>query len=115
MKHREYNPYKEAMEEWTWDQGKEEFTIKSTFDVSSIIKANKRTSNDSLDQRFGNQMMHSVAEIPLSMVTQFKTKYNVDVFSEDPTEQLKLRKLLDSPDYRYLKTTTKRLWRPRAA
>jgi hypothetical protein len=111
--HSEINPVTGALERYYWDEQTETMTIRNTHDVTDIIEANKRRANASLDQRFGNEMMHSVAEIPLALVVKFKKDYNVDVFSDEPEHKLKLRKLLDSPDYRYLKTTTKRLWRPK--
>jgi len=110
--HKEWNEDKGAMETWTWDPVEEKFTIKNTFEIGNVIESNKRAQIESLDQRYGNEMMHSVAEIPMAIVTLFLTKHNVDVFSSEPEQKLKLRKLLDDPDYRYLKTTNKRLWRP---
>tara|TARA_R110000851_G_scaffold65236_3_gene148165 strand:+ start:1082 stop:1432 length:351 start_codon:yes stop_codon:yes gene_type:complete len=112
LTHKEWNAEKGAMETWTWNPTTEQFTIKNTFELGSVLEANKRQQSASLDQRYGNEMMHSVAEIPMAMVTVFLKKHNVDVFSQEPEQKLKLRKLLDDPEYRYLKTTTKRLWRP---
>ena len=110
--HKEYNPHKGAMESWWWDEATESFTIKNTFDVTDVIEANKAQQALSLDQRFGNEMMHSVAEIPMCFIMKFQTEHNLDIFSEDPSERMRLRKLLESPEYRFLKTTTKKLWRP---
>lgn len=110
--HREWNPHKEAWEEWTWDSSAQEFTIKSTFDVTSIIQANKQMANASLDGRFGNEAMHHVAEIPNVFIVKFKKEHNLDIFSSDPSEQKRLRRLLELPEYRFLKTTVSKLWRP---
>jgi len=107
----EWNPYKEAMETWYWNEATESFIIKNTFSVGDILEANKRQANSTLDTRYGNERMHEVATIPNVFIAKFKKEHNIDVFSSDPNEQKRLRKLLESPDYRFLKTTTKKLWR----
>lgn len=109
---KEWNQYKDAWETWYWDDETEKFTIKNTFNVGHVLKANIEQANASIDQRFGKEMLHHVADIPLGVVTKLLREHNVDVFSSDPTEQKKLRKLLEDPDYLYLKTTTRKLWRP---
>ena len=109
---KEYNPYKDAVETYYWDESTETMTIKNTFDVSDILEANKRQAHTSLDQRYGKQMMHHVAEIPNVFITKFLKEHNLDIFSEDPSDQKRLRKLLELPEYRFLKTTVKKLWRP---
>lgn len=109
--HREYNPYTGATEEWKWDAESGSFAIRETFDVTSILEANKVLSNSTIDKRFGGGMMHHVAEIPNAFIVKFKTDHNLDIFSSDPNEQKRLRKLLESPEYRFLKTTVAKLWR----
>jgi hypothetical protein len=114
MKHfrTEYNPHKDAWEKYYWDDANEVLTIKNTFQIGSILEANKAAANASIDTRFGNKMLHHVAEIPNGVITKLMKEHNVDVFSSDPEQQMRLRRLLDDPDYRYLKTTVKRLHRP---
>jgi hypothetical protein len=109
---KEYNPYKEAYETYYWDEVNQKMTIKNTFDIGDILKNNKRQQNASLDSRYGKQMMHHVAEIPNVFIAKFLKEHNLDVFSQDPKDQRKLRRLLESPEYRFLKTTVKKLWRP---
>ena len=100
------------MERWYWDPENEKFVIKNTFEVSDILRANKEQANGTLDKRFGNQRLHPVAQIPNVFIAKFKAEHNIDVFSTDPSEQKRLRKLLEDPEYAFLKTTTKKLWRP---
>lgn len=109
----EWNPYKEATERWYWDSDTEQFIIKNTFSVGDILQANKASANASVDSRYGKERMHHVAEIPMVFISKFLTDYNLDIFSEDPSEQLRLRKLLEDPEFAFLKTTTKKLWRPK--
>lgn len=108
----EWNPLKNATERWYWDADTETMTIKNTFDVTDIIEHNKAAQNASLDSRYGNQMMHHVAEIPLSWVVKFKKEHNLDIFNMEHGDEKRFRKLLELPEYRFLKTTLKKLWRP---
>ena len=109
---KEYNPFKEAYETYYWDEAAQKMTIKNTFNIGDILANNKRQQNASLDSRYGKQMMHHVAEIPNVFIAKFLKEHNLDVFSQDPNDQRKLRRLLESPEYRFLKTTVKKLWRP---
>jgi hypothetical protein len=103
----EWNPYTGAMETWYWDEATESFVVRNRWDLGDILANNKRKANASVDQRFGNDMMHHVAEIPMGIIAKFRKDYNIDIFSSDPDQQKALMKKLDDPDYRYLKTTVK--------
>ena len=109
---KEYNPYTDATDTYYWDDVTQSMKVTSTFDCSGILESNKKLTNASIDSRFGRGMLHQVAEIPNVFITKIKQEHNIDVTSSDPSEQLRLRRLLESPEYRFLKTTTKKLWRP---
>lgn len=109
---KEWCPVKDAWQTYYWDESKQELTIKNTFEVGDILEQNKRRANSSLDQRYGNERLHEVAQIPVVFVTKFLKEYNLDVFSSDPSEKKRLRKLLEDPEFRFLKTTVKKLWTP---
>jgi len=109
---KEYNPYTDAVEDWYWDADNETFTIRNRHNLGNILEMNKSQAAGSLESRFGGEMLHHVAEIPLCVVTKLKKEHNIDVFTSDPTEKRRLRRLLDDPEWRFLKTTVKRLWRP---
>ncbi len=100
-----------VLNNYYWNESDQTMDVERKFNVTSILKANKEQQITSLDSRFGSEMMHSVAEIPMGMILMFKKDYNLDVFSSDPSEIKRLMRLLDDPDYRYLKTTVKRLGR----
>ena len=88
------------------------WTIKTTHDVGNILKTNIEQANASIHKgRFGDQMLHHVAEIPNGVIIKLKREHGVDVFSKDPEQQKKLRQLLDTPDFRYLKSTVRMLSR----
>jgi hypothetical protein len=56
-------------------------------------------------------MMHHVAEIPSGVIIKLQREHGLDLFSSDPAEMRKLRRILDDPEFRYLKTTVKKLSR----
>lgn len=109
---REFNPVSGAWETWYWDAENERFTIKNTWSVGDVLEANKALANNTIDRRIGGRMMHHVADIPNGVIVKLKREHNLDVFTNDPSEQRRLRRLLESPEFRYLKTTVKKLWRP---
>lgn len=85
--------------------------IRNTTDVSSILKANKAQQALSIDSHYGKEMMHHVAEIPNSIVVIWKKKYNIDLMSGDPDMKKRARRLLDDPEWKYLKSTVRKLSR----
>jgi hypothetical protein len=112
---REWNPLTDAWDEYYVDDNGDNVRMKSHFQVGHILDHNKKAQNASLDTRFGQEMLHHVAEIPMGVIMKLKQEHNIDVFSEDPNELKRLMRLLEDPDYRYLKTTVKKLWRPTGA
>lgn len=109
--HREVNPISGASEAWYWDPDNERFHIKSTHDVTDILAANKRQANASLDTRYGKEALHHVAEIPNAVIVKLKREFGIDIFDMNPDMQRKFKRLLDDPEWRYLKTTVKKLSR----
>lgn len=110
MKHfkTEHNPITGAREDYYWDDD-DGLTVRNRYDVTEILESNKRVQNTTVDQRYGNEMLHRVAEIPLAVVMQLRQKHNIDVFSSDPDQKRRLLRILDDPEYRYLKTTVRKL------
>lgn len=78
-------------------------------DVSLILDANKALANDESVWKQGvkNSWAH-YAQIPLIVVEKWLNDYGVDIFNKD--HEKKVYRLLNSPEYRYLKTTTKMHW-----
>lgn len=108
----EINPENGALETYYWDAANEQVTIKTTWQVGDILRDNKKLANNTLDTKFGKGMMHHVAEIPLGVVHKLLKEHNLDIFDNSPETQRRLRRLLEDPEYQYLKTTVKKLWRP---
>ena len=113
--HKEYNPWTDAVDTYYWDDETQDMRIKTKFDCRDILESNKKLANATIDARFNKGIFHHVAEIPNIFITKILKEHNIDVMSSDKNEQLRLRKLLETPEYRFLKTTTKKLWRPKGA
>lgn len=106
---KERNQLTGAIETYYWDDITKTMTVKNTHDVTDIIESNKRRTNASLDKRFGNEMMHPIAEIPNGVIEKWLKEDGIDVFSEDPDMQRAVLRKLHDPEWRFLRTTTKKV------
>ena len=76
-------------------------------DVEALIDRNKALHNTEHQKKgIKNSWMHA-ATIPDIVQLQWKKKYGVDIYNQDHWP--KIKKLLNSPEYRYLKTGTCKL------
>lgn len=104
----ELDPLRQAVSKYHWDDQEKKLTIHKRTDVTDIIESNKRQQPLTIDSRFGNQMMHHVAQIPLTIVEQWKRE-GLDIFDRSPEMRKKLKRKLNDPEWRYLKSTVKKL------
>ena len=75
-------------------------------DISALIDQNKRSAND--DDKTKRGMKNDwwkYASIPAVVEIEWLQKFGVDL--NDPQHKGRVFKLLNHPDYRYLKTTNK--------
>jgi hypothetical protein len=83
-----------------------QFRFTSEQDVSLILDGNKSLANrDSYTTKGIKEDMWHYATIPAVVELEWKQKHGVTL--EDPNHRKKIFDLLNHPDYRYLKTTTK--------
>jgi hypothetical protein len=107
------DPFTGIMETYWHDpMNPDSMTIQTTYDCTDVIEANKQKVADNRHQRFGSEMMHHFAEIPNGVVVKFKKDFNIDVFSKEPEQRRRLLRKLEDPEWKYLKTTTAKLFRP---
>ena len=96
----DYDPYtgiKEVFE--ATDDG---FLIHTTQDVEPFIEHNKKLQGSGKDYwKSGGEWRHE-ATIPIGVQYHWLTKYGIDVW--DPNHKDAVTKLLNDPDWRYLKT-----------
>ena len=85
-----------------YDHSSEKTYLTTEQDVESILKRNKELQNNTAYRQAGykQDMMH-YATVPLTVLYEWKTKYNVDYTK---TEDLpKIEKLLQSNEYKFLR------------
>ncbi len=77
-----------------------EFAIEHIQDIQPLVDSNKNLQEN--DHLMSDELRLS-ARIPMTVYYEWKSKFGVDVFNPNHKEGVK--KLLNSADYRYLKTT----------
>ena len=81
-----------------------EFAIEHIENIQPLIDSNKKLQNE--DHHKADEFRLS-ARNPMTVVYEWKRLFGVDLFNKDQKEAVK--KLINSPDYRYLKTTNRRI------
>ena len=78
-------------------------------DVSHILDANKALQNDDQVTKDGiRDSWWHYAQIPLVVIEKWLNEHGVDAFNKD--HQKAVYRLLNDPQYKYLKTTAKMHW-----
>lgn len=78
--------------------------IERVQDIEAILENNKRVRNDELDhKKFDGKDFFRVASVPLVVIEKIKNELGIDAFKRADHERF--IKLLNEPDYAYLKTT----------
>ena len=85
-----------------WHEPTQEMAIEHIQDIKPLIDSNKRLRDE--DHRITDNFRLS-ARIPMTVVYEWKNKIGVDINNKNHMKAVK--KLLNSPDYRYLKTTNR--------
>ncbi len=78
--------------------------VGSEQDISSLLDVNKTLQNDTDYSKQGikSEWWH-MAKIPNIVIEKWKNEYGIDVLNKDHWPRVK--KLLNDPEYRWLKTT----------
>lgn len=99
----DYNPITGEKVTFDWHEAEGTFTIGHHQDTTAIIEANKIQVRDSDAKLQVKKGWLKYASIPNIVVLKWKLEHGVDFFNEDHWP--KVMGLLNSRDYRYLKTT----------
>ena len=101
----DYNPLTGESVVFDYNEATDVLQLTHQQDVSRILDRNKELSanTDRTKKQIKNDMVH-YASIPNTLILKWKQELGVDVF--DTKHRKKLFKLLNDPEYRYLKTTT---------
>lgn len=114
---KEVDPITGQLEEHFFDESTGKYACRKSWNVDeAVVERNKRLQNASLDRSYINskQTLHSVATLDNLTVERLMKEENINVFqlNSDPENARRFFRWLEDPENRYLKTTTKKLWRP---
>ena len=101
----DYDPETKTRQ-WYIDQGGDNFQIYTEQDVADVIELNKAMQNTPDADKTG-EGDHLYAKIPNIFVLKFLDDHGVNVYGDKDHVAATFR-LLDNPDYRWLKTTEKK-------
>ena len=87
-----------------WHEPTKEMAIEHIQNIQPLIDSNKKLQQE--DHHIKDDFRLS-ARIPMTVYYEWKNKYGVDLFN--PNHKEGVRKLINSPEYRYLKTTNRRI------
>lgn len=91
-----------------YDESEDKLTIHTVQDVEPILEANKRSfANIERNHGYKSDVLNHVARIPLVIAEKWKRELGVDVFNRN--HEQKVKALLNSPEYQYLRTRPGRI------
>lgn len=93
----------DVIENVTYDSSEDKLHVERIQDVEPILEANKRDFNATPETGRYKKPMVLAARIPLIVVEQW-LKMGVNIFDPSPETKKKVRQLLNSPEWSYLKT-----------
>ena len=101
----DFDPISGVTTTFDYDHASDTTLIGYEQDVTKILDRNKRLQNDDQYSKDGikNEWWHE-AHIPDIIILKWRTEYGVDVYNKDHLP--KVKKLLQDPVYKYLKTTS---------
>ena len=102
----DYDPFSRITRTFDYDESTDTAYVHSTQDVSLILDANKVLANDTEVTKRGikNEWWH-YATIPNIVIEKWLNEHGVDVYKKE--HEKAVFRLLNQPEYKYLKTTAK--------
>ena len=89
--------------QFNYDHDKDNVVLKNTQDVQPILEMNKKEmAGDSPYGAQNNPNMRKVASIPLVIIEKWQRELGIDIM--DKNDMPKIKKLLNDPEYRWLRT-----------
>jgi len=88
---------------FNYDHETDNVILHSTQDVQPLLELNKKElNNDSMYGGVATSGMRKVASIPLIVIEKWKRELGIDIM--DKNDMPKIKKLLNDPEYRWLRT-----------
>ena len=73
-------------------------------DITGLLNSNKAQANER-GKKTVDDCYNKVATIPASIIVKWKWEEGIDVYSNDPWHQKKVKEKLNSNEYRHLRTS----------
>jgi len=106
----DYDPFNGITTYFDYDHTSDTTIVGYEQDVSRILEVNKTLQNNEEITKQGiKQSWMPYASYPPIIINKWLMEHGVNVFNKD--HQRKVIELTERPEYRYLKTTTKKIWR----
>lgn len=104
----DYDPYTGITTTFDYDHSNDITIIGREQDITPALERNKMLQNDDQYSKDGirDSWWHE-AFIPNIIIEKFKNEFGVDIFNKNDIK--KVKQLLNDPQYRYLKTTAKKI------
>jgi len=100
------------IKEYWWDDLTEKITIRyRDFGADKVIADNKKQAIGNKGFAGDSKRMFHYASIPNGVIHSWLQE-GIDIFSNDPDMKKKVIRKLEDPEWRYLKVTESKLWRP---
>lgn len=100
----DYDPMLGQTEFFHFDESTGDFAIETVSDVEPQLEQNKREAND-YDKHHSRELgLKHIASVPMNIYLKWKQELGVDMLNKDHDKAVK--RLLNDPDWRYLRTST---------
>lgn len=109
LRETEYDAWTGETRKWYFDEDNNIVCHRSA-NLSALINNCKNGANATKGFS-GKTKFHKVFSIPPIIQHKLLKEYNLDCFSDDPTEKKRLEQIIEK-DFPVLKTNSAKLWRP---
>lgn len=105
----DYDPFTGMTTTFDYDHVSDTTYVGREQNVSALLDRNKAMANDDFFTRDGwKRDWWLYASIPNIVIEKWRNEHGVDIFNRD--HEKKVYSLLNQPEYKYLKTTSKFHW-----
>ena len=103
-RHFDYDPLTQTTEVFHFDEATGDFAIESSIDVEPLLDINKARQNDGANGWTPSRDMKMIGSIPNIVVEKWRNEFGVNIF--DKNHEPAVRRLLNDPDWRWLRTSS---------
>jgi hypothetical protein len=86
-----------------WHENSEGWAVETVQDATDLLDLNKEAQNHH-DTHFSDRSAKMVARIPFIIIEKWRNELGIDYWSRDPDMQRKVDDLLNSSEWKWLRT-----------